>query len=89
MGSIRSRQDTNLLFFDFRWQGSRCREQTTLPDTASNRKRLEKVLERIEADIKLGSFDYAAYFPGSKMIAKLAGGPSVGSAQLRVLAWST
>lgn len=70
MASIRKRDDNGLLFFDFRYKGLRCREQTTLPDTPANRKRLEKLLERIEFEIKTGSFDYARFFPGSRMAAK-------------------
>lgn len=40
MGSIRARDQR--LFFDFRYQGVRCREQTLLKDTKLNRARLEK-----------------------------------------------
>lgn len=67
MGSIRVRKESGLLMFDFRYQGLRCREQTTLPDTAENRKKMEKVLKHIEAEITLGTFDYAKYFPNSPM----------------------
>lgn len=66
MASIRSRPESGMLFLDFRYRGSRCREQTALPDTTSNRKRLSKLLERIEADIAAGTFDYQRSFPGSK-----------------------
>lgn len=66
MGSIRSRGKSGNLFFDFRYQGKRCREQTLLPDTAENRTKLEGILERIEAEITLGTFNYASYFPNSK-----------------------
>lgn len=66
MSSIRPRKGSGLLFFDFRYQGVRCREQTTLTDTAINRKRMQQVLDRIEADISLGKFEYQHYFPGSK-----------------------
>jgi integrase len=62
MGSIRKRPETGLLFIDFHFQGSRIREQTALPDTPANRKRLQKALERIEADIALGIFDYEKTF---------------------------
>lgn len=62
MGSVRSRPETGLLFLDFKYQGQRMREQTALPDTASNRKRLTRVLERIETEIALGSFDYHKTF---------------------------
>jgi len=66
MGSVRARISNGLLFFDFRFEGQRCREQTLLADTPANRKRLEKVLARIEADIAAGTFDYEATFPTSK-----------------------
>lgn len=53
---------------DFRHLGKRCREYTALPDTPANRKRLEKALAKIEADIATGTFDYAATLPGSRSI---------------------
>lgn len=71
MGSIRARQETGLLFLDFRYQGQRCREQTLLPDTPANRKRLEKLLVSIEQEIKLGTFDYAKAFPTSPKVQEL------------------
>lgn len=71
MGSIRSRQETGLLFLDFRFQGQRCREQTLLPDTPANRKRLEKFLNSVEQEIKLGTFDYAKAFPTSPRVQEL------------------
>lgn len=77
MGSIRKRDDGDQLFFDFRYCGHRCREQTALPDTPANRKKLEKILERIELEIKLGTFEYAKFFLGSKNAAKFATGVSV------------
>lgn len=71
MGSIRTRSENGLLMFDFRYQGNRCRELTTLPDTAENRRKMEKVLKHIDAEITLGSFDYGKYFPNSPMLMKL------------------
>lgn len=62
MGSVRSRPETGQLFLDFKFQGRRMREQTALPDTPANRKRLIKVLERIETEIAVGSFDYQKTF---------------------------
>jgi integrase len=61
------------LFFDFRYQRVRCREYTKLADTATNRKRMQKVLERIESAIADGSFDYATFFPGSAMVQRFNG----------------
>lgn len=65
MGSVSTRKESGNLFIDFRYKGTRCREQTALPDTKANRKKVEKLLERIEAEITLGVFDYAKYFPNS------------------------
>lgn len=70
MGSLRERK--GLLFFDFRYKGVRCREQTALSDTAGNRKKLNPILERIEASIKLGTFRYEDFFPGSSRVAQFA-----------------
>lgn len=69
MGSIRVR-DSGSLQIDFRYMGTRCREQTAMPDTAANRKTLEKLLQKIEAEILLGTFVYSSYFPNSKMVAR-------------------
>lgn len=66
MGSIRKRDDTGLLFIDFRYKGVRCREQTALPESAANRKKVQKVLDRMDAEIAAGTFDYRRFFPGSK-----------------------
>ncbi len=76
MASIRVRKETGLLFFDFRFRGQRCREQTMLQDTPANRKRLEKALAKIEADIAAGTFDYSATFPGSRNIPALEPAPA-------------
>ncbi|QTN42152.1 Arm DNA-binding domain-containing protein [Marinobacter salsuginis] len=65
MGSVRVRASTQKLFFDFKYRGTRCREQTALDDTPANRKKLQSVLKRIEAEITLGTFEYHRYFPDS------------------------
>ena len=70
MGSVRVRADNKLLFLDFRFRDIRCREQTALSDNSANRKRLQKVLERIEAEIASGAFDYRCFFPNSRQAAK-------------------
>lgn len=71
MGSIRPQTGTGKLFLDFRYQGQRCREYSDLPDTPANRKRLQKLLDAIEPEIKAGTFEYARYFPTSKRVARL------------------
>lgn len=70
MGSINEREGA--LFFDFRFRGHRCREYTKLTDTAANRKKMQVVLDKIESDISMGTFDYAKVFPGSKLAAKFS-----------------
>jgi len=70
MASIQLRKETGTLIIDFYFQGQRCREQTALPDTPANRKRLGKVLGKIEEEISLGTFSYRQFFPNSKNAAK-------------------
>lgn len=65
MASIRVREATQKLFFDFQFRGKRCREQTALENTPANRKKLQAILKRIEAEITLGTFEYHQYFPNS------------------------
>lgn len=65
MGSVRARKGSGKLFIDFRYRGVRCREQTALDDTPANRKKLASILQRIEAEITLGTFEYGNYFPNS------------------------
>jgi integrase len=70
MVKIRARKETGKLLFDFQYQGIRCREQTTLDDTAQNRKQMEAIANKINASITLNQFNYADFFPQSKMVAK-------------------
>lgn len=62
MGSVRSVPLKGTLFMDFRMNGRRLREYTALADTPANRKRLQKVLDRIESEIALDAFDYQKTF---------------------------
>ena len=71
MPNVRVHKPNGMLFLDFRFKGVRCREYTALSDSPANRKKLEKLLDRITAEIKAGTFEYAAYFPGSKALARL------------------
>ena len=48
----------------------RCREQTSLTDTERNRRRLTKLLQKIDAEITLGTFDYCLYFPDSPRVSR-------------------
>ena len=69
MASIRTRYGK--LTIDFRYLNKRCRETTAMEDTPNNRKKLEKAIERMEAEMLLGVFDYAKYFPKSARLAEI------------------
>ncbi|MGF1833306.1 tyrosine-type recombinase/integrase [Photobacterium sanguinicancri] len=68
MGTVNGRGKK--LYVDFRYRGTRCREQTNLDDTKANRKRAEGFLKRIEAEMLLKTFRYDSYFPNSKKAEK-------------------
>uniref|UniRef100_UPI00356A15A1 Arm DNA-binding domain-containing protein n=1 Tax=Marinobacter sp. TaxID=50741 RepID=UPI00356A15A1 len=78
MAKVRVRADTKKLFIDFTYQGVRCREQTLLNDTMRNRKKLEMLIQRMEAKILVGDFDYAEFFPGSKNLEKFSAAGGLG-----------
>ncbi len=73
MGSVRARPETGHLYIDFRYRGRRCREQTALEATPSNRKMVEILARKIEKGIADGSFDYATFFPNSPRAAEFLG----------------
>ncbi len=64
------------LFFDFRYQGVRCREQTLLEENPANRRKIDAVLKKIESEIALNTFDYARYFPASPNARRFKAGSS-------------
>ncbi|MCW8884748.1 MAG: site-specific integrase [Motiliproteus sp.] len=72
MGKVRVRKETGNLFFDFRYQGMRCREQTALPDTPQNRKKVESMLAVMDAKMLLNQFEYGEFFPNSPNLSKIA-----------------
>ena len=69
---VRVRPETGKLLIDFVFNGVRCREQTDLKDNQANRRRLQALAKRIDAEIVLGTFDYSKTFPNSKRANKLA-----------------
>ena len=81
MGSVRARKDTGLLFIDFYYRSIRCREQTALEDTPANRKKVQKLLDRIEGEISLSTFDYQRYFPSSRNMARFRQSPMASAVQ--------
>jgi integrase len=84
MGSVRTLASRGTLFLDFRYRGQRCREYTALTDSPANRKRLHKVMDKIEAEIASGIFDYQATFPGSDVPPELAAqGPAIATQEVQ------
>lgn len=88
MSKVRARPETGTLYLDFFYRGVRCREQTALPDTAQNRRRVQSLLHRVQKDIAQGMFDYATVFPGSPRAKRFAA-PSTGSAPAPLVAFSS
>lgn len=77
MVKVRARPETGSLYLDFGYRGRRCREQTALPDTPSNRRQVEALAKRIQRDIQQGRFEYARYFPDSPHAKEMIdGGPT-------------
>lgn len=72
MGSIRHRADIGRLYFDFYFQGIRCREYTALPDSPQNRRKMQSMMDKIESEITLGTFEYARFFTNSKLLSRFA-----------------
>lgn len=70
MVKIRVRPETGKLYFDFQYQGKRCREYTALDDSKENRCRLKTVAKKMNAEITLATFVYRDYFPNSKRAAQ-------------------
>tara|TARA_R110000765_G_C18946800_1_gene608179 strand:+ start:321 stop:1532 length:1212 start_codon:yes stop_codon:yes gene_type:complete len=66
MATINVRKETSKLYIDFRYKGVRCREQTRMRDTVQNRRLLKRLVNRIDAEITLNTFDYSDAFPDSK-----------------------
>ncbi|ETX09706.1 integrase [Marinomonas ushuaiensis DSM 15871] len=67
MASVSVRKETNTLYLDFRYMGKRCREQTSFKATIANKRKMEKLLTTIEAEIMAGTFRYVKHFPESRL----------------------
>ncbi|MBK1652925.1 hypothetical protein CKO08_11940 [Halorhodospira halochloris] len=57
-----------ILQYDLCLYGRRFRESSGLQDTPDNRRRIRRDLRRINAEIEMGTFDYAAWFPNSRKL---------------------
>jgi len=64
MGNVRMTK-AEYLYFDFFYEGERCREYTELKNTPENMKLMKEAMDRIDGEINLGTFSYSKYFPQS------------------------
>jgi integrase len=60
----------------FEYRGRRCRERLKLRPTEANVKYAKNLKARIEYEITVGTFDYAAHFPKSKRAREFAKNPA-------------
>jgi integrase len=65
MGHVRVTK-AGYLYFDFFWDGKRCREYTELKNTPENMKVMNEAMRKIDSEITLGTFSYSKYFPDAK-----------------------
>jgi integrase len=65
VGKVRVKKETGRLYLDFMYQGVRCREFTSLSDTAANRRRVQALMDKVDREIALGKFNFRETFPGS------------------------
>lgn len=72
MGKVRVKPETGRLYLDFTYLGVRCREFTSLEDTATNRQKVETLMKKISQEIALGTFDYRRFFPNSSRAERFA-----------------
>ena len=67
MAKVTVRKETGKLVIDFTYRGVRCREQTALPDSQQNQKRVQGVIEKIKKAQQEGTFNYRDFFPSSAL----------------------
>lgn len=70
MAKVTVRKETGKLVIDFTYRSVRCREQTALPDTPQNRKRVQSVIDGIKKAQSLGQFQYRTFFPDSALASR-------------------
>ena len=70
MAKVTVRKETGKLVIDFTFRGVRCREQTALPDSLLNRKRVQGLIDKIKKAQQDASFKYSDYFPGSALASR-------------------
>lgn len=64
-GRIARKRGTKKLYLDFFYHGVRVEKSTGLDDTPTNRAKADKLLATILEQKKLGTFEFARFFPGA------------------------
>ncbi|HYW57042.1 MAG TPA: tyrosine-type recombinase/integrase [Polaromonas sp.] len=70
MAKVTVRKETGKLVIDFTYRGVRCREQTALPESPQNLKRVQGVIDKIKKTQQEGTFRYRDFFPESALAAR-------------------
>ena len=66
---------SGLLYYDFSYNGIRCKEYTNRTDTPENRKRMEREAQIMAAEMEIGKFDYLRHFPNGSRKHLFSGRP--------------
>jgi integrase len=88
MATINVRKETGKLYIDFRHNGVRYREHTPMRDTLCNRRKLKSLIDKIDAEITLGVFDYAKSFPNSRKAGLFSSSEQLKSESIRFMNFS-
>lgn len=75
---VRAGKRQSTLRIVFYWRGVRYREPLGIPDTPKNRKYAYGLKLEVEAQIRRGTFDYAASFPNSRHATVKSSKPTIG-----------
>jgi integrase len=70
VAKVTVRKETGKLVIDFTFRSVRCREQTALDNTPTNKKRVQVVVDELKKAQKAGTFSYEDFFPNSPMAAR-------------------
>jgi len=70
VAKVTVRKETGKLVIDFTFRSVRCREQTALDNTPTNKKRVQAVVDELKKAQRAGTFRYEDFFPNSPKAAR-------------------
>lgn len=89
MAKVAVRKETGKLVIDFTYRGVRCREQTALPDTPQNRKRVQSIVDAVKKAQERGEFQYRHFFPASALAGRFDSAPAPSVPEVEPIAADT